>query len=1763
MASFKTLAEADEDPPIILTGPIAASITDEGARVEFATDEDVEVVLEYQAVGSIDLPLIVQRPTRAREHSIPLTNLDGAQEYTFSLALKDANDNETTRGDLSFRTLSAPDESAPVLVAGPVVSTRLEDQVVIEWNTDEPSDSKVEFGPTGAYGNSVSDMDDVVEHALRLTNLESGEEYHYRVCSTDPNDNPTTCSADFTFTSLAAADIAPPQILTGPIASGITDQSATLRLSSDEVSTSKVVFGIEPDLSDGRELVSAKPTLDHSIALTNLLPGTIYHYQAALIDVSGNASTDKNGTFTTRAAPDLDPPVVLTGPVAVSITDKSASIDFTTDEDAEVLIEYATSEMTTPAVYQRPERLRRHSISLTNLEGGLLHTYAVRLRDAIGNEINVSDQTFKTLATPDVSPPVVISGPVVTTRLEDQVVIEWKTDEPGDTEVRYGTTVDYGGAVSIMDDVLSHSARLTNLEPNTTYHYATCSTDGSGNGPACSEDLTFTTLSTPDTELPVIIGAPVVRNRTDVSADIAWSTNELSDEFVEYGTDPSYGLIAGSADHRLEHEVRLTNLKPGTTYYFRIASTDPAGNGPTRSADGLNFFTRSAPDLLPPVVIAGPLVMARTQDAATIQWTTDEPSDSRVDYGTDADIERQIIMPEDVTSHTIPLTNLEPDTEYFYQIGSMDASGNGPTTGAILSFKTLSAPDIQPPQLISGPVARNVTATSATIEWLSDEPSNSVIDVGDDASYALNHIERGDLVEHHSVAISNLVPGATYHFKVSSSDVSGNTMTTDPSGAFSYSRDYTFKTLLQPDADAPVFLEGPVVFAQDEAAKAEWLTDEPARYELVFDTEPTLSGDQREIMQSNEYSERHSVDLTRLVKGTAYYYQLTAWDLSGNAAVAGTASRNKRAAKLAQPPGGAGSFLTRPDPDSQYPVLIGPPTIAAKTATSLAIEWETDERADSFVEFVVDGEFENLIGSASDVTRHRVVLTNLEPGSNVEYVVNSTDASGNGATKSTPQIGTTALEVDLSPPRILVEPEIVYKTDRTVTIEWTTDEFSDSVVEYGIGETELVRIDANTVTNHRVTLTNLVSGTEYVYRIASTDMSGNGPVSRSDLTFTTDTVPDITVPEIVKGPEVNNVSLDKATITWTTNELADSFVDYGLSADELYEVVGEADDVFEHAITLTNLTAATTYHFAVGSIDRANNGPVLSETYSFTTADSRDLSAPEMPTALSGQLGSGAVRTEWSASAANDLAGYNLYRRTGGAAQFKLVASMLQQNAYIDGGLTNGVPYVYQVTAVDNASPPNESVPAAPISLAPGPDYVPTAPLEIGSTTLDNNTNLTIRNSTPYIERSELTYTFQVSTSEEFGDLVARAGRVEEGEETSTEWTFARALIPGEEYWWRARANDGYFDGSWMEPSSFVVPEILSESDTTIARSPDFDKDGVVGFTDFFLFADQFGRPVEEVNTRFDLDQDGKIGFGDFFILSDNFSGDSQDEEGGIDGEVITPGPGPENPAGADTVKTPTSDWASPDGVRPPHVDRRPRTVRVKPVNTKTLRDALVDAELRVIDFKEGFAELAFRIDCESEIVGYGIVLRHVSGVNVDFMQADSTPSDDAVALRNVFLRKSTRTWLGEHGFECPKDAAGASTVRFQVNFPINALGSEIAVAQLWTVDSEGQVVRVDEAGRTNLVPQVYRLDPPYPNPFNPVVNLRYTLPDRVPVKIAIYNIVGQIVYQKIWETMEPGIHSLQWHGQTATGTAVGSGVYFVRLNAGNFVTTQKIMLLK
>ncbi len=91
-----------------------------------------------------------------------------------------------------------------------------------------------------------------------------------------------------------------------------------------------------------------------------------------------------------------------------------------------------------------------------------------------------------------------------------------------------------------------------------------------------------------------------------------------------------------------------------------------------------------------------------------------------------------------------------------------------------------------------------------------------------------------------------------------------------------------------------------------------------------------------------------------------------------------------------------------------------------------------------------------------------------------------------------------------------------------------------------------------------------------------------------------------------------------------------------------------------------------------------------------------------------------------------------------------------------------------------------------------------------------------------------------------------------------------------------------------------------------------------------------------------------------------------------------------------------------------------------------------------------------------------------------------------------------------------------------------------------------------------DAVPQEYVLEPPSPNPSSGPVAVRFGLPTEESVSIAVYNILGQKVAQiRDGETMEPGYHTLTWDER------VGSGMYFVRLEAGSFRTVEKMVRVR
>jgi hypothetical protein len=90
------------------------------------------------------------------------------------------------------------------------------------------------------------------------------------------------------------------------------------------------------------------------------------------------------------------------------------------------------------------------------------------------------------------------------------------------------------------------------------------------------------------------------------------------------------------------------------------------------------------------------------------------------------------------------------------------------------------------------------------------------------------------------------------------------------------------------------------------------------------------------------------------------------------------------------------------------------------------------------------------------------------------------------------------------------------------------------------------------------------------------------------------------------------------------------------------------------------------------------------------------------------------------------------------------------------------------------------------------------------------------------------------------------------------------------------------------------------------------------------------------------------------------------------------------------------------------------------------------------------------------------------------------------------------------------------------------------------------------------FIPTTCELRQNYPNPFNPTTSISFELPEKVSVKLGVYNLAGQEVAVLADGLFSQGIHTVQWRPGGAS-----SGIYFVRLQAGEFRMTRKIVLLR
>ncbi len=116
-----------------------------------------------------------------------------------------------------------------------------------------------------------------------------------------------------------------------------------------------------------------------------------------------------------------------------------------------------------------------------------------------------------------------------------------------------------------------------------------------------------------------------------------------------------------------------------------------------------------------------------------------------------------------------------------------------------------------------------------------------------------------------------------------------------------------------------------------------------------------------------------------------------------------------------------------------------------------------------------------------------------------------------------------------------------------------------------------------------------------------------------------------------------------------------------------------------------------------------------------------------------------------------------------------------------------------------------------------------------------------------------------------------------------------------------------------------------------------------------------------------------------------------------------------------------------------------------------------------------------------------------------------------------------------------------------------------LSLAELSELRSRATAILSDPTS----LPETVKLLPNYPNPFNTSTTIRYELASTVPVRLQVYDALGQIV-RSLEDGHQPaGVQTIVWDGRDEHGLEAAGGIYFIQLRAGQQVQTSKLSLLR
>jgi len=682
-------------------------------------------------------------------------------------------------------------------------------------------------------------------------------------------------------------DTVAPNILNGPLVRDITQNGVIVEWTTDEPTTGVVSIA-------GQTITSDTLQTHHTLPIKGLSESTKYTVTVNASDAQGNGPVSGSINFVTSVAQDTSAPVIISGPLIEQTTHNSAVVKFETDEIATGIVKLFNGEN----VIQQLSTVYgvEHTVTFLNLSSQ--HTYMVQVEvtDILDNGPTVSQKIgFITSSVPDIDAPIILSGPIVIDITDNAATVLWTTNEPATSGVSYNDGVSYD-VTKDESFKTEHRARLTGLQQNTEYFISVSSQDSKGNGPTTAGPISITTLAEPDSQAPILLGAPLIHEINKSHVGMFIHTNEAAVVEVLYGTAANdLNLVAGRAEVGTKTKINLQHLAASTQYFYQIRLSDETGNSTLLTS--IYSVITAADNKNKALSFAIPPIVEYVSDSTlVVSWRTHQQTQGLLQC-TDGDgkpfsINSKVIDNNSGNKtkglrHQASLTGLSSVATYTCKAIAYTAKveavempvGQSQLTASIqvmsgnlsYSISMASNADITAPSFIIEPAVVYKNNNFAIIEWEINEIADAVLSYWLTGSTQQQSVGLAEHLSFHKVVLKDLQASSKYQYQITLTDISGNELT---------SNIQSFNTNATADGALPSFnnalqISNVQVDRMTLSFSALMLVKAQVRYGV-------LSNSLHSQIASTEFSLAHTLIVDGLTPGEKYFFELTIISPSGN-----------------------------------------------------------------------------------------------------------------------------------------------------------------------------------------------------------------------------------------------------------------------------------------------------------------------------------------------------------------------------------------------------------------------------------------------------------------------------------------------------------------------------------------------------------------------------------------------------------------------------------------------------------------------------------------------------------------------------------------------------------------------------------------------------------------------------------------------------------------------------------------------------------------